>query len=66
MQSPALPGDDSGFDELSKEKFIEIVKSAGAGKSEEAMEVMGYVCTVRDGWVVNVHKDGRVELLHRV
>jgi len=55
------PGDESGFDELTKKGLIEVVKSAGEGLSEQAMEVMGYICSVKDGWVVNIYKDGRVE-----
>ena len=66
IPSTTLPGDETGFDELSNDEFIEIVKSAGLGKSEEAMEIMGYLCTVKDGWVVNVYKDGRVERLNKL
>ncbi|CAG5067859.1 hypothetical protein DYBT9623_00586 [Dyadobacter sp. CECT 9623] len=46
---------------LTKRMLISKVQQAGRVAAKEAMEVMGYVVTVRDGWVVKQHADGSIE-----
>ncbi|KQS30759.1 hypothetical protein [Dyadobacter sp. Leaf189] len=46
---------------LTKRLLISRAQSAGRAAAKEAMQIMGYVVTVTDGWVVKRFADGSVE-----
>lgn len=47
-------------------KSISTIQQAGRAAAERAMEVMGYVVTVKDGWVIKEYKDGWVEKIEKL
>ncbi len=55
-----------GFAYLTKRLLVGKAQSAGKVAAKNAMEVMGYVVTVRDGWVIRAHSDGRVEQIEKL
>jgi hypothetical protein len=55
-----------GFAYLTKRTLLSKAKSAGKVAAKNAMQIMGYVITVKDGWVVKEHQDGTVEQLERL
>jgi len=55
-----------GFAYLTKRVLVSKARSAGKIAAKNAMEIMGYVVTVKDGWVVKQHQDGRVEQLEKL
>ena len=55
-----------GFAYLTKRLTIGKAQSAGRIAAQNAMDVMGYVVTVRDGWVVRANKDGSVERIEKL
>lgn len=55
-----------GFAYLTKRLLVSKAKSAGKVAAKNAMELMGYVVTVKDGWVVKEHQDGRVEQIEKL
>ncbi|WP_145859665.1 hypothetical protein [Pedobacter suwonensis] len=55
-----------GFAYLTKKILVDKAKSAGKVAAKNAMEVMGFVVTVKDGWVVREHSDGRVEQIEKL
>ena len=55
-----------GFAYLTKRVLVRKAKSAGRVAAKNAMELMGYVVTVKDGWVVKEHQDGRVEQIEKL
>lgn len=57
---------DDGYHYLTKRTLVRKAKSAGKAAAKKAMSVMGYVVTVKDGWVVKIYRDGRIEKLHQV
>jgi hypothetical protein len=59
-------GTSDGFSYLTKRILVTKAKSAGRAAAKNAMEVMGYVVTVQDGWVVKQYQDGRVEQIQEL
>lgn len=59
-------GTKDGFAYLTKRLLVGNAQSAGKVAARNAMEIMGYVVTVRDGWVVRAHSDGRIEQLEKL
>lgn len=55
-----------GFAYLTKRLLVSKAKSAGKTAAKNAMELMGYVVTVKDGWIVKEHQDGRVEQIEQL
>ena len=59
-------GTKDGFAYLTKRLLVGKAQSAGKIAAKNAMEVMGYVVTVKDGWVVRAHSDGSVEQIEEL
>jgi hypothetical protein len=55
-----------GFEYLTKRLLISKAKSAGKVAAKNAMDTMGYIVTVHDGWVVKRYESGKVEQLHKL
>lgn len=55
-----------GFAYLTKRIVVSKAKSAGKAAAKNAMELMGYVVTVKDGWVIKEHQDGKVEQIEKL
>lgn len=55
-----------GFAYLTKRVLMRKAKSAGKAAAKNAMDLMGYVITVKDGWVVKEQSDGRVEQIEKL
>jgi hypothetical protein len=55
-----------GFAYLTKRLTIGKAQSAGKAAAQNAMDVMGYVVTVQDGWVVRAYRDGHVEQIEKL
>lgn len=55
-----------GYYYLTKRIVISKAQSAGRAAAKNAMSVMGYVVTVKDGWVVKMYKDGQIERIQRL
>jgi hypothetical protein len=55
-----------GYAYLTKRTLLSKAKSAGKIAAKNAMEIMGYVVTVKDGWVVKEHQDGTIEQLEKL
>lgn len=55
-----------GYAYLTKRTLVTKAKNAGKLASKKAMEVMGYVVTVKDGWVVKQHENGDIEQLQKI
>lgn len=55
-----------GFAYLTKKILVGKAKRAGRAAAKNAMDVMGYVVTVRDGWVVREHRDGSIEQIEKL
>ncbi|TZF85980.1 hypothetical protein FW774_02650 (plasmid) [Pedobacter sp. BS3] len=55
-----------GFAYLTKRILVNKAKSAGKVAAKNAMELMGYVVTVKDGWIVKQHQDGTVEQIKKL
>ncbi|MCF2487664.1 hypothetical protein [Dyadobacter sp. CY347] len=55
-----------GYAYLTKRLLVSRAQSAGRAAAKEAMQIMGHVVTVRDGWVVKVYEDGRIEQLEEL
>lgn len=51
---------------LTKRILVSTAKAAGTKASKEAMELMGYVVTTHNGWVVKKFADGRIEPIKRI
>ena len=49
-----------------KRLLIRKAQSAGRAAAKEAMELMGYVVTVKDGWVVKLFPDGSNEKIKQL
>ncbi|MFI5451361.1 hypothetical protein ACHMWN_04315 [Pedobacter sp. UC225_61] len=50
-----------GFSYLTKRTLVAKAKSAGKFAAKSAMTTMGYVVTVKDGWLVKQYSDGNIE-----
>ncbi len=55
-----------GFAYLTKKILVGKAKSAGKIAAKNAMDVMGYVVTVKDGWVVREHRDGSIDKIEKL
>lgn len=55
-----------GFAYLTKRIVVSKAKSAGKAAAKNAMNLMGYVVTVKDGWVIKEHQDGKVEQIEKL
>ncbi|WP_457288553.1 hypothetical protein [Pedobacter sp. UYP24] len=55
-----------GFAYLTKRIVVSKAKSAGKAAAKNAMELMGYVVTVRAGWVVKEYQDGKFEQIEKL
>ena len=55
-----------GYAYITKRFVVTRAQSAGKLAAARAMKTMGYIVTLRDGWVVREHQDGRTEKLVRV
>ena len=50
-----------GYAYLTKRLLVSRAQQAGKAAEKKAMEVMGYVVTVRHGWVIKLFPDGTFE-----
>lgn len=57
---------EDGYQYLTKRTLVSKAKTAGRVAAKNAMGIMGYVVTVRDGWVVKIHANGQVENLQQL
>lgn len=55
-----------GFSYLTKRTVISKAKAAGEKAAKEAMDTMGYVVTVVDGWVVRKEEDGTIKRIKKL
>jgi hypothetical protein len=55
-----------GYSYLTKRLLLSKAKSAGRNAASQAMNVMGYVITVKDGWVVKQYPNGINEQLQKI
>ena len=55
-----------GYSYLTKRLLVSKAKSAGTTAAQDAMELMGFVVTVKDGWVVKQYADGKTEQLQEI
>lgn len=55
-----------GYTYLTKRLLLSKAKSAGHNAAIQAMDVMGYVVTVRDGWLVKQYANGVIEQLEKI
>lgn len=55
-----------GFAYLTKRVLLSKAKSAGKVAAKNAMILMAYVVTVKDGWVVKEYKDGAIEQIEKL
>lgn len=55
-----------GFAYLRKTVVISKAKQAGKFASKNAMDIMGYVVTVKDGWIVREYKNGNIERVEKL
>ncbi|HEY2581159.1 MAG TPA: hypothetical protein VGI43_05115 [Mucilaginibacter sp.] len=55
-----------GFTYLTKRILVNKAKSAGKVAAKNAMEIMGYVVTVKDGWIVKQYQDGKIEQIEQL
>ncbi|WP_138475597.1 hypothetical protein [Dyadobacter bucti] len=51
-----------GYAYLTKRLLVSKAQQAGKAAAKEAMELMGYVVTVKDGWVVKLYPDNTITL----
>jgi hypothetical protein len=49
-----------GYSYLTKRTVVSKAKAAGKLAAKKAMDTMGYVMTVIDGWVVKQYADGEI------
>lgn len=55
-----------GFAYLTKRVIVSKAKSAGKFAAKNAMELMGYVVTVKDGWIVREYQNGKIEKVEKL
>ena len=51
---------------LTKRLLVSRAQSAGRAAAKEAMELMGYVVTVKDGWVGKLYPDGSFQKMKQL
>ena len=55
-----------GYSYMTKRIVISKAQAAGKKAARAAMDTMGYVVTVQDGWVVRKNGDGSIERIKRL
>ena len=55
-----------GYSYLTKRLLLTRAKQAGQQAASQAMTLMGYVITVKDGWLIKEYADGQIEQLQKV
>jgi hypothetical protein len=55
-----------GYAYLTKRILVSKAQQAGRVAARKAMDVMGYVVTVKEGWVVKLYADGTIEKLEEL
>jgi hypothetical protein len=55
-----------GYSYLTKRLLLSKAKSAGHNAASQAMNLMGYVVTVKDGWLVKQYASGITEQLQKI
>ena len=55
-----------GYSYLTKRLLLSRAKSAGRDAASQAMNLMGYVITVKDGWLVKQYANGITEQLQKI
>ncbi|RQP18239.1 MAG: hypothetical protein EAS52_06105 [Parapedobacter sp.] len=55
-----------GYSYMTKRIVISKAQAAGKKAARAAMDTMGYVVTVQDGWVVRKNEDGSIERIKRL
>lgn len=55
-----------GYSYLTKRTLVSKAQSAGRKAARTAMELMGYVVTVQEGWVVKLYEDGNIERIQEL
>lgn len=55
-----------GFAYLTKRKTITKAKAAGREAAKKAMDIMGYVVTTHEDWVVKQFADGTIERIAKI
>ena len=55
-----------GYSYLTKRLLLSKAKSAGRNAASQAMNLMGYVITVKDGWLIKQYANGATEKVQKV
>ena len=55
-----------GFAYLTKRNTITKAKAAGKEAARKAMDLMGYVVTTHNGWVVKQFADGSIDRISKI
>jgi hypothetical protein len=55
-----------GYAYITKRFVVRRAQTAGRLAAARAMKTMGYVVTLRGGWVIKEHQDGSIERLVRI
>ena len=51
---------------LTKRILIRAARAAGKRAAQRAMQVMGYIVTMEDGWVVKKYSNGHIEKIEPI
>ncbi|HWK57216.1 MAG TPA: hypothetical protein VNQ80_07765 [Parapedobacter sp.] len=55
-----------GYSYMTKRMVVSKAQAAGKKAAKAAMDTMGYVVTVQDGWVVRKNEDGSIERIKQL
>ena len=55
-----------GYAYLTKRKIVTKAKAAGKAAAKNAMDIMGFVVTTHNGWVVKQFPDGKIERFGKI
>ncbi len=55
-----------GYSYLTKRMLVSKARSAGKIAAKNAMQIMGYVVTVKDGWIVKQYENGTIEQIEQL
>ena len=55
-----------GYSYLTKRLLVSKAKSAGHNAASQATNLMGYVVTIKDGWLVKQYGNGATEQLQKI
>lgn len=58
--------DDDDDDELTAEFIEAALKEGTKNLTQIAMDLMGSVVTIEDGWCIRKYKDGKIEKIKRI